>query len=272
MSIQPTLGTVQETLLLPLIGRSVISQKHPSFFTDKKAVEICDSLDFNKERALRNMQESGLLAMAVRAVKMDKAITDFIKRHPKATILNVGAGLDTAFWRVDNGTIRWIDLDLPDSIALREQFLPPSERNPHIAKSVFDASWIADIGSISDGLLIQVPGVFPYIEPRMVKDFFENFPQRLPDAEIIFDTVSEWGRVFITQGIKRSGMKNATLKWGINDAKTIEKWNVKIKVLRQEPYFENVQRKWSYQLFTNMAMNVNDVTKMSQIFHLKFVR
>jgi len=271
MSIQPSLGAVQETLLLPLIGRAEISKKYPSFFTDPKAVEICDSLDFNKRKALRNMQESGLLAMAVRAIKMDNAIKEFIRRHPKATILNVGAGLDTAFWRVDNSEIKWIDLDLSDSIALRQQFLSPSERNPHIAKSVFDASWIEDIGPISNGLFIQVPGVFPYIDSTTVKSFFESFPQKLPEAEIIFDTVSAIGKYFITQGIKRSGMKNATLKWGVNDAHAVAKWNPKIRVIQQEGYFENVQRRWEYQLFTNLAMTVNDMTKMGQIFHLKFM-
>jgi O-methyltransferase involved in polyketide biosynthesis len=271
MSIQPSLGAVQETLLLPLIGRAVISKKHPTYFTDAKAVEICDSLDFDKQKALRNMQESGLLAMAVRAVKMDNAITEFVRRHPKATILNVGAGLDTAFWRVDNGQIKWIDLDLPDSIALRQQFLAPSDRNPHIAKSVFDDSWMADIGPISNGLFIQVPGVFPYIETSTVRGFFENFPQKLPEAEIIFDTVSEIGKYVITQGIKRSGMKKATLKWGVNDAHAVAKWNPKIRVIQQEGYFENVPRRWDYQFLTNVAMTVNDLTKMGQIFHLKFM-
>lgn len=269
-NLKPTLGTVQETLLLPLIGRSKISERFPNFFTDEKAIEICNNLDFDKKKALKNMREAGTLAMAVRAIKMDNAIREFIEKYPNATIVNVGAGLDTAFWRVDNGTIKWVDLDLPDSMELREQFLPPSKRNPHIAKSVFDPSWIDDIGDFSNGLFIQVPGVFPYIEPEIIEDFFRTFPNLLPNAEIIFDVVSEYGKVFITQGIKRSGMKDANLKWGVDHAKSLVRFNNKIKVLSDEKYFTDIPRLEGFHWVTKLSMNINDFSGIGKLFHLKF--
>lgn len=268
--LKPSLGTVQETLLLPLIGRSKISERFPDFFSDEKAIEICNQLNFDKRKALKNMRESGTLAMAVRAIKMDGAIRKFIAQYPKATIVNVGAGLDTAFWRVDNGQIKWIDLDLPDSIELRQQFLPPSERNPHIAKSVFDTDWINDIGDFSNGLFIQVPGVFPYIEPTIIQEFFTTFPSLLPKAEIIFDVVSEYGKVFITQGIKRSGMEKATLKWGIDHAKKLQRFNDKIEVVSDEKYFKHIERKWDFHWVTRLSMNINDLTGLGRIVHLRF--
>lgn len=269
--LKPELGIVQETLLMPLIGRVEISKKHPHFFKDEKAEEIFKRLDFNKSRARKTMGEAGLLSMAVRAIKMDQAIKNFVYHHPKATILNVGAGLDTAFWRVDNGQIRWIDLDLPDSIALREQFLPPRERNTHLAKSVFDYSWIDDIGDVSNGLFIQVPGVFPYIEKKIIKEFFQTVPQRLEGAEILFDVVSTSGRFLVTQAIKAIGMKEAELKWGINDAKEILKWSDQIKILKQESYFDNIDMSRSFYPTTNVAMGVNKIIKIGQFYHLKFV-
>ena len=270
MAVKPQLGAVQETLLLPLIGRAWVSRKHPTFFTDEKAVSIYKQLEFDKKKAKRTMQEGGMLGMAVRALKFDKAIKDFVYLHPEATIVNVGAGLDTAFWRVDNGKIKWIDLDLPDSMALRDLILPPSDRNPHIAKSVFDLSWIDDIGDVSKGLFIQIPGVLPYIEQDIVETFFREVPDRLPGAHIIFDTVSEWGKPFITQGIKRSGMSKAVLRWGINDARTLVKLNEKIQIVRCQPFFEDIQRKSAFSTFTVLTMNVNDRLKLSQIMHLKF--
>ncbi len=271
MKLRPELGAVQETLLLPLIGRVEISKRHKDFFYDEKAVEIFQKLQFDKKKAKRNMGEAGLLAMAVRAIKMDKAINDFILRHPNATILNVGAGLDTAYWRVDNGSIKWVDLDLPDSIELRNHFLPPSDRNPHLEKSVFDPSWIDDLGDISDGLFIQVPGVFPYIDRTTIIDFFKSIPQLLPKAEIIFDVVSTSGKFWITQGIKRSGMKGAELKWGINDAREILKWSNNVEIVKQQSYFDNIKRSSDFHIFTNIGMVMNDIIKLSQLYHLKFV-
>ncbi len=46
-----------------------------------------------------------------------------IKEQPHASVVNLGAGLDTEFYRIDNGTIRWYDLDLPDVIEIRKQIL-----------------------------------------------------------------------------------------------------------------------------------------------------
>ena len=271
MKLRPELGTVQETLLLPLIGRVEISKRYPNFFKDEKAIELFQKLDFDKKKAKRNMGEAGLLAMAVRAIKMDKAIHDFITLHPKATVLNVGAGLDTAFWRIDNGSINWVDLDLPDSIELRKSFLPPSERNSHLAKSVFDLSWIDDLGDLSNGLFIQVPGVFPYIDKGTIVEFFKNAPQLLPNTEIIFDVVSTAGKFWVTQGIKRSGMKEANLKWGINDAREILKWSNNVEIVKQQGYFEDIEKSSDFHFFTNIGMIVNDIIKIGQLYHLRFV-
>jgi O-methyltransferase involved in polyketide biosynthesis len=38
---------------------------------------------------------------------------------PKGTVINLGAGLDDTFSRVDNGRVSWYNLDLPDASACR---------------------------------------------------------------------------------------------------------------------------------------------------------
>jgi O-methyltransferase involved in polyketide biosynthesis len=42
--------------------------------------------------------------------------------------VELGTGLNTRFERVDNGTVHWIDLDLPDTIALRRRYFADTER------------------------------------------------------------------------------------------------------------------------------------------------
>ncbi len=56
---------------------------------------------------------------AIRAFHLDSAVKQFIRQYPDATIVNIGAGLDTTFFRVDNAKIFWYDLDLPDTMELR---------------------------------------------------------------------------------------------------------------------------------------------------------
>jgi O-methyltransferase involved in polyketide biosynthesis len=40
-----------------------------------------------------------------------------VDAHPEGLVVNLGAGLDTRFYRLDNGTITWIDIDLPEVVA-----------------------------------------------------------------------------------------------------------------------------------------------------------
>ena len=40
-------NTVQETLVIPLFGRLVCSERFPELFSDPEAKRICDSLDYD---------------------------------------------------------------------------------------------------------------------------------------------------------------------------------------------------------------------------------
>ena len=107
--------------------------------------------------------EYGGLAYIVRGRKIDGIIKQFIAEHPRATIVNIGAGFDTTFSRVDNGAVHWYDIDLCEVIALREKIIPAGSRNICIAKSVFDYSWLKDVRfNEKDGILFVAGGVFYY--------------------------------------------------------------------------------------------------------------
>jgi hypothetical protein len=66
-----------------------------------------------------------------------------------------------AFSRADNGSVRWYNVDLPDAIAYREQFIAPTERERNIAKSMFDYSWLGEI-------LHYLKGMFALSDERVV--------------------------------------------------------------------------------------------------------
>jgi O-methyltransferase involved in polyketide biosynthesis len=63
----------------------------------------------------------------------------FLSNHPRSvTIVNLGAGLDTGFYRVDNGFIQWIDVDLPEVIELRKTVIPETDSSRRISGSPLD--------------------------------------------------------------------------------------------------------------------------------------
>jgi len=107
------LTSISETLLFPLWARAEISRDHPSLFCDAKAVELVEKIDYDFSTLTAIPFEGNLLPPVARARHFDDRIKAYVTVHPRASVVNIGAGLDTTFYRVDNGAIQWYDLDLP---------------------------------------------------------------------------------------------------------------------------------------------------------------
>ena len=98
---------------------------------------------------------------AIRAYNFDNIVKAFLANNSRAVVVNFGAGLETTFQRVDEGTVLWINIDLPDVVALRQKLIPDSEREMTIAKSIFDFTWTDDISRLTKGrsILVMAAGV-----------------------------------------------------------------------------------------------------------------
>ena len=49
--------------------------------------------------------ELSQVAWIMRSIYIDEVIRNFLDKHPKATIVNIGCGMDTTFDRIDNGSL-----------------------------------------------------------------------------------------------------------------------------------------------------------------------
>ncbi|MGW0609036.1 class I SAM-dependent methyltransferase [Streptomyces sp. NPDC002788] len=105
------LGTVQETLLIPLYGRAVESRKKDAILTDPRAEEIVAAIDYDFAR-FDNLPS--LTGAVLRTSLFDRWVTDFLAAHPAGTVVELGTGLNTRYERTDSGRARWFELDLPD--------------------------------------------------------------------------------------------------------------------------------------------------------------
>jgi O-methyltransferase involved in polyketide biosynthesis len=45
-----------------------------------------------------------------RAQKFGAGTRDFVAEHPGSVVLQLGCGLDSRFWRLDDGRVDWYDL------------------------------------------------------------------------------------------------------------------------------------------------------------------
>ncbi|MBN2697561.1 MAG: class I SAM-dependent methyltransferase [Bacteroidales bacterium] len=262
------LGSVQETLLLPLWGRAIESHKRKPLLMDSKAVSIMDGISYDFTAISKNINNLTRHSWIARSIYFDKKIKSFIKIFPEATIINIGCGLDTTFDRVDNGTIHWIDLDLPDTIELRRKFISETNRNKFISKSVFDASWY-DIIEKKDHVMLLIAGVLYYFDESDIKKLFNDFHIFLPGVEIIFDYASKLGiKVSNKIVLEKGGMdKSAFLKWGIDNILKIEKWDSNIKVIDNMLMYKEYRK--SYSKFERMGMTMADILKIMSLAHIR---
>jgi len=268
MKANTDLGDIQKTLLLPLWGRAVESKKREPILIDKTAIEIMEQIeyDFNAFEGLSQISQFGWV---VRSMIIDEVIRQFILKYPKATIVDIGCGLDTTFDRIDNGSIRWYDLDLPDTIELRRRFFKESERRKFISSSFLDPDWINTL-IVDDNILFISAGVFYYFEKEQIKRFFERVADKFPGSEMVFDASSPFGvKMANRMVIKNSGMdERSFLTWGIKRSEDLGSWDNRIEILREMPFFKNIRKRLPYK--TRIQLFFSDMFRMQYMIHLKF--
>jgi O-methyltransferase involved in polyketide biosynthesis len=238
-----TLRDVPETLLLPLYNRAVESQRPDPIVRDDRVVDLVQRLDYDFSRF-----GAGHVSHPIRARVMDDILTAFLARHPDAVVMNLGAGLDTAFQRVDNGSVRWYEIDLPESIALRRQCFAESDRYRFIEGSALDCDWM-DLVLPDTPLMVLTAGLLMYFTEVEVKRLITTLAERFPGAEMQFDTIT---RQFSAQSLAgKAQMPGGSftllpMPWGINtnEIDQIATWHPAITIVRVRDYMMDYRRRW----------------------------
>jgi O-methyltransferase involved in polyketide biosynthesis len=262
---------VQNTMLLPLWGRATVSRLYPALLRDEEAMHIVEHLPYDFSATAKSFGEYGMLTFAVRARKFDDIMRSYITRFPEASIVNIGAGMDTTFSRIDNGHIRWYDLDLPDAIAFRQTIIPERTRSRCVAKSVFDYSWFDDIDfDERKGIMFLSGGVFYYFELSDLKELISVMAGRFPGGQLIFDAESPFGLSMANHAVKKSGNGNAEMIFAVKKPSDIKAWSPRISKVTAEPYYRGLQwdKKWS--VFTRIGMSLADLLRMIWIINVSF--
>jgi O-methyltransferase involved in polyketide biosynthesis len=241
--IRIELGDVQKTLLIPLWGRAKESEKAQPLIVDPFAGALVARLDYDFAGLTGKLPSQFLFNCAVRAHHLDAALRNFLTLHPEGAVVNIGAGLDTTFQRVDNGRLTWYDLDLPDTMALRRQLIPEGPRNSIIAKSVFDPSWFGDVKVRDKGVFLMAGGVFAYLKEKDIKPLFLGLAREFPGSEIMFEIYSRF-LVYMRNLFMRRGAPGSEpipkFHWAVNSGRKIEKWGGGIKVAEEFPFYSRI--------------------------------
>nr|WP_185759784.1 class I SAM-dependent methyltransferase [Vibrio pectenicida] len=131
-------------LLQPLWLRSRESLIDNGLVYDPIAAIACKRCQLAPECMTGDIDQKQLLHATLTQI-CDERVKHFISQYPDGWIINVGAGLDTRFYRVDNGRCHWIELDVTENLIWRQKLFHKSERYQHICGHVDDLSWLEQL-------------------------------------------------------------------------------------------------------------------------------
>lgn len=213
------LGPAQETLLIPLYGRAELTRQGSPLISDPKAVEMVEAIDYDFARWDGT---PSLFGSVVRTRIHDHWVSTWMAAHPDGTVVEVGAGLNTRFERLDDGRVHWIDLDLPDAMDLRRRFFAESDRRTLLAASIVDDGWVAAVAASPGPWCFVAEAVLIYLPEEQVRTAFALMG-RFADARVSFDT---WGSWMLEHQDDHDtlGAMEARVQWCCDDPRTVEAW------------------------------------------------
>lgn len=218
---------VPETMLQTLYARAAYSRQKTAKFHDKMAEEIVARMDYDFSLAHKDAAMSkGVIA---RTLLLDRMVGDFIKENPECTVVNIACGMDTRVYRLQEDPsvgkhmsgIRWYNLDLPETIAVRRRFLEENGKISMIAKSAMDETWAAMIEEPRGRVLVIVEGLVMYLTDRDVKHILSIISSRFAHAQVIMETMNPWVMEHMRE--KSIEATKAKFTWGIRSGRELER-------------------------------------------------
>jgi O-methyltransferase involved in polyketide biosynthesis len=204
VSIRPDLDGVPETALWTLWFRALAARGEGAILRDPLAIEAVERIDYPFAERFGKLFPAHARIQALRVLTFDNAVREFLERHPDGTVVALGEGMETQFWRVDNGRVRWLTVDLPESVALRRAVLPIGERQRVFAGSALDPAWLdlveADQGE-GRGVLVTAQGLLMYLQPEQAHTIIRRCAERFPGGGLVFDAVPPWMAGVVRRGV-----------------------------------------------------------------------
>jgi len=233
-------NAVQETLVIPLFGRLVCSERFPELFSDPAAKRICESLDYDFAEKRKKMESPaglfGALEVAQRQYDLRCEVESYLKDHPEAAVVNLGCGLDDTFSKVDNGRCQGYNLDFADVIRVRNELLPAGERETNLACDLNDLTWMAAIDG-SNGAVFFAAGVFYYFKTEDVRRLFSAMAERFPGAVLTFDSCNERGAKLMRKTwLKEAGITDVSAFFSLENEKELEAWSSRFASVSAKSY------------------------------------
>ncbi len=265
-----TAQSVSSTLYIPLTGNIYTSKHFQELLFDEKALELEQALP--QDHLSKKHNEYYYLASASRYYNMDVEMNAFITKHQKCNIINIGAGLDTSYYRINSPIATFYEIDLPPVIEERRRLMPEQENDVYIEGSFLDVdTWIERIKEKTLPTLLIISGVFYYFHEEEIETFFLQIKNKFNLLEAVFDCNSQRALRIANNYVKKTGNNNAPMYFYINSIDAyLKHLNLDITLVKEYMmyhYSRKILHRTSFS--TKVKMIISDVCKMVKIEHIK---
>lgn len=226
------LKDVEETALIPLSNRASETRRKNPRICDPKAVEIVDYLELSLKKYDKTVTHECVIA---RTIMLDRSVKEFIEKYDDALCINIGCGLDDRFTRLDNGKIRWLDVDLPNIIRTRKKVFSDTERRKMLEGNILKEDWTEEVKSAFDienpQILLVAEGIFMYLTKEEYEKILKIITGEFKSGRLLVELIKPcMMKEKRHQTVKKT---NAKFGWGTNTGSELEILEPGIQLLVQ---------------------------------------
>lgn len=231
------LHSVPRTLLIPLAARAKAAMAFPAL--DPQDLFAQTALQASGTEVDTSPADAAVMVNVLWRTRLIKQLgRAFFDHHPNSPGVDLGAGLAHHFQWLDNGCNSWLDVDLPEVIALRQSLLCcTAPRCQHQASDLTSPGWWSRLAlphsHPPDPTLVVCEGVLMYLQPSQVRQLIREIATHAPvDSELLIDFMSPLciGQALIPRMGEPAG---APFTWGAHNGLEIARIHPRLELLAQ---------------------------------------
>lgn len=266
MNKENLLSGVEDTLYIPLVARIFASEKFPNYFYDEKALSLKPYIPTNLIE--KNASEYFHMASVCRQDVIDKKIIKFLEENENCNVVFLGAGLETAYNRINNKKANFYQVDLPSVIEIRNRILGNAENEKLISGDMFTLEWIKEIDTELP-TMIAVSGVYQYFNKEKIVEMVKKMKSLLPNGELVFDATNTKGLKIANRYVKKTGNVNAQMYFSIDNVTEFTELT-DTKLIDVQGFFARALKICSNaKIITKLFMYFSDKWNRTKVIHLK---
>lgn len=225
----------EETAFLTLKARAVNDGWQRPILPDPGATAAVAAIDYDFDAL--GVITPVVCQSSLRAKLLDNRVRRFIVKHPNAVVVDLGAGLDDGYRRVQPPpTVDWYSVDLPGMARLRDEVMPPGTGEHTIGVSVTDPTWIDAIPSDRPAMVVA-DGFFAFLTKEQIIATMRAVTDHFPSGQLAFN---DYGRMVVGVWISKLFPQKMFKKVnqlrgfeGYDDPCTPERWNLKLRFVEE---------------------------------------